>query len=105
LQVTFSGLAKVAIFTTNVDAENQTLINHKCVCVALNRHFCQTRVTGSCFFSVVLLSVHVAESLCVGLVALLQKLVLALGLCVFANVPPNALAVNQILSLLSFDVS
>ena len=42
--LTFSGLAKVAIFTTNVDAENQTLINHKCVCGALNRHFCQTRV-------------------------------------------------------------
>jgi hypothetical protein len=41
---TFSGLANVAIFTTNVDAENQTLINHKCVCGALNRHFCQTRV-------------------------------------------------------------
>jgi hypothetical protein len=49
--ITFSGLAKVAIFTTNVDAENQTLINHKCVCGALNRHFCQTRVIGcgSCF--------------------------------------------------------
>ncbi len=62
-------------------------------------------ITGSCFFSVVLLSVHVAVSLCVGLVALLQKLACAFGLCVFANVPPNALAVNQILSLLSFDVS
>jgi hypothetical protein len=46
LAITFSGLAKVAIFTTNVDAENQTLINHKCVCGALNRHFCQTRVIG-----------------------------------------------------------
>jgi hypothetical protein len=44
LLVTVSGLAKVAIFTTNVDAENQTLINHKCACGALNRHFCQTRV-------------------------------------------------------------
>jgi hypothetical protein len=44
LPTTVSGLAKVAIFTTNVDAENQTLINHKCVCGALNRHFCQTRV-------------------------------------------------------------
>lgn len=44
--LTVSGLAKVAIFTTNVDAENQTLINHKCVCGALNRHFCQTRVMG-----------------------------------------------------------
>ena len=45
--ITFSGLAKVAIFTTNVDAENQTLFNHKCVCGALNRHFCQTRVMPS----------------------------------------------------------
>ncbi len=44
LHLTFCGLAKVAIFTTNVDAENQTLINHKCVCGALNRHFCQTAV-------------------------------------------------------------
>ena len=42
--VTVLGLAKVATFTTNVDAENQTLINHKCVCGALNRHFCQTPV-------------------------------------------------------------
>jgi hypothetical protein len=45
-------LAKVAIFTTNVDAENQTLINHKSVCGALNRHFCQTRVIASVFFFV-----------------------------------------------------
>ncbi len=50
--ITVSGLAKVAIFTTNVDAENQTLINHKCVCGALNRHFCQTRVMPSLFFFV-----------------------------------------------------
>ena len=50
LLVTVSGLAKVAIFTTNVDAENQTLINHKCVCGALNRHFCQTRVRRSAIF-------------------------------------------------------
>jgi len=49
LLVTVSGLAKVAIFTTNVDAENQTLINHKCVCGALNRHFCQTHVMRSFF--------------------------------------------------------
>ena len=41
-------LAKVAIFTTNIDAENQCLINHKCICGALNRHFCQTRVMRSC---------------------------------------------------------
>jgi hypothetical protein len=32
---TLSSLAKVAIFTTNVDAENQWLINHQCVCGAL----------------------------------------------------------------------
>jgi hypothetical protein len=44
LLLTVGGLAKVAIFTTNVDAENQGLINHKCVCGALNRHFCQTGV-------------------------------------------------------------
>jgi hypothetical protein len=44
------GLAKVAIFTTNVDAEKQTLINHKCVCGTLNRHFCQTRVRRSAIF-------------------------------------------------------
>jgi len=36
----------VAIFTTNVDAENQTSINHKTVCGELNRHFCQTPVTS-----------------------------------------------------------
>jgi hypothetical protein len=54
LQVTVSGLAKVAIFTTNVDAENQTLINHKCVCGALNRHFCQTRVKGWFFHGSIL---------------------------------------------------
>ncbi len=47
LKITFWRLAKVVIFTTNVDAENQTLINHKCVCGALNRHFCHTRVMRS----------------------------------------------------------
>jgi hypothetical protein len=36
-----------------IDAENQTLINHKCVCGALSRHFCQTLVSG--FFSVVII--------------------------------------------------
>jgi hypothetical protein len=41
-------LAKVAIFTTNVDAENQTLINHKCVCGALNPPLRQTAVTSEC---------------------------------------------------------
>ena len=44
------GYKKVAIFTTNVNAENQTLINHQCVCEALNCHFCQTAVSSSCFF-------------------------------------------------------
>jgi len=53
--ITFSGLAKVAIFTTNVDAKNQSLINHKTVCGAMNRHFCQTRVIASAFISMPLL--------------------------------------------------
>ena len=47
LPVTVWRLAKVAIFTINVDAEYQTLINHKTICGALNRHFCQTPVTSS----------------------------------------------------------
>jgi len=38
--------------STEIDAENQTLINHKCVCGALNRHFCQTRVMRSYLISV-----------------------------------------------------
>ena len=60
--LTFSGLAKVAIFTTNVDAENQTLINHKCVCGVLNRHFCQTRVMRSAFSHILLISLSVRKS-------------------------------------------
>ena len=62
LLVTFSGLAKVAIFTTNVDAENQTLITHYSVCGALDRHFCQTRVSTSPFFSVVFVRCHFSLS-------------------------------------------
>ena len=45
------GLGKRGDFTTNVDAENQTLINHKCVCRALNRHFFVGVVSGSLFSS------------------------------------------------------
>jgi len=37
-------LAKVAIFTTNVDAENQTLINRKYVCGARNPAYCKYAV-------------------------------------------------------------
>jgi hypothetical protein len=49
---TFCGYKKLAIFTTNVDAENQSLINHKCVCGALNRQFLVGAVIGSVFFIV-----------------------------------------------------
>jgi len=89
----------VAIFTTNVDAENQTSINHKCVCGALNRHFCQTRVTcwrSVCNYSVV----H-----CLGCV-FVRWLGGSFGFFVWfcavgknTNVPPNALSK---LSLLFF---
>jgi hypothetical protein len=59
LPVTVRGFAMVAIFTTNVDAENQTLINHKTVCGALNRHFCQTAVSCSAiFYELVLVNVN-----------------------------------------------
>ena len=48
-------LSKVGDFhhlgSAEIDAENQTLINHKCVCGALNRHFYQTRVIWSAFLS------------------------------------------------------
>lgn len=64
LQPTFSGLAKVANFTTNVDAENQTLINQKCVCGALNRHFCQTRVIASGICPLCLQTIVVVELSC-----------------------------------------
>jgi len=50
LLITVSGLAKVAIFTTELDAENQCLINPKTVCGTLNRHFCQTAVKGWLLF-------------------------------------------------------
>jgi hypothetical protein len=46
------GLGAVAIFTTNVDAENQTLINHKCICGALNRQFFVGAVMGWFLFYV-----------------------------------------------------
>ena len=39
LHLTVCSYPKVAIFTTNVHAENRAFINHKCVCGALNRHF------------------------------------------------------------------
>jgi hypothetical protein len=53
LNQAFLGFAQVGIVTTNVDAENQCLINHKCVYGALNRHFCQADVTTSAFLSAV----------------------------------------------------
>jgi hypothetical protein len=69
----------LAIFTTNVDAENQCLINHKTVCGALNRQFLVGAVMPSLFFSVVCLSVcgavgqaysFASFGLCVGLCGL-----------------------------------
>jgi len=39
-------LQEVGDFTANIDAENQTLINHKCVCGALNRQFLVGAVMG-----------------------------------------------------------
>jgi hypothetical protein len=40
-------LQEVGDFTLNVNAENQTLINHKTVCGALNRQFLVGAVSGS----------------------------------------------------------
>ena len=38
------GLRSWRVFSINVDAENQCLINDKTVCGALNRHFCHHEV-------------------------------------------------------------
>ena len=90
--VTIWRLAKEAIFTANVDAENQTLINHKCVCGALNRHFCQTAVLRSPFFLGHCLSVHCRVVIrCLGSsLAVFCLCFCALGKT--ANVQTNALA-------------
>ena len=45
LPLTFCSYKKLAIFATKLDAENQCLINHKCVCGALNRQFLVGAVT------------------------------------------------------------
>ena len=44
--LTFCSYKKLAIFTTNIDAENQCLINHKTVCGALSRQFLVGAVIG-----------------------------------------------------------
>jgi len=82
----------VAIFSTNVDAENQTLFTHKCVCGALNRHFSQTRVSTSPFFSVVIVRCHFVSFLVRWLGSSFAKLGFSVGLCGFANVLPIAWA-------------
>ena len=68
LPITLSCLVKVAIFTKNLDAENQTLINHKCVCGALNRHFCQTCVMCrnyvSCHIQLQMLCRQICPAVC-----------------------------------------
>jgi hypothetical protein len=46
LPLTFCGLAKVAIFTTNVHTKHTLQIYEKLSYEALNRHFCQTAVSG-----------------------------------------------------------
>jgi len=46
LQLTVCGLAKVAIFTTNFFTKYAFQIYAKLSYEALNRHFCQTAVTG-----------------------------------------------------------
>ena len=46
---TFYGYKKLAIFTTNVDAENSTFGLHKCVCGARNPAFWVGAVRRMCF--------------------------------------------------------
>ena len=60
LNLTVSGLAKVAIITTNFDAENQTLINHKCVCGALTATFAKP-VLYAAFLSILGVGLYVCQ--------------------------------------------
>jgi hypothetical protein len=90
--LTVCGLAKVAIFTTNVDAENQCLINHKTVYGALNRHFCQTAVSTSPFFSIVFVRCHFVSVLVRWLGGSFAFFVWLCAVGKNANVPPKALA-------------
>jgi hypothetical protein len=92
--MTFSGLAKVSIFKTNVDAENQTLINHKAVFGTRNPAFWVGAVTSSAFSSVVAVFVHftaVFGALALWLFWIFLALVCALEKN--TNVPPKALAI------------
>ena len=51
LQVTVSGLVKVAVFTTNVDEENQCLIIHKCACLSEVKRSCVCGVITTNFLN------------------------------------------------------
>ena len=93
LHLTYCSYKKLAIFTTNVEAENQAFGHHKTFCGALNRQFFVGAVMPSLFFFCQGLSIHCMLFWCVCLVALLDFLA---WLCAFAkkntNVPTNALA-------------
>jgi Mg2+/Co2+ transporter CorB len=91
-------LAKVAILPLNFHTKHTFQIYEKLSYEALNRHFCQTAVSGSPFLSVCCLSVHFSV-----VVRWLGGSFANLGLCVgfvrFANVPPKALAILRSLKL------
>ena len=58
--LTVCSYKKLAIFTTNVYAENQILINHKCVCGALNRQFLVGAVISRFYCPYILIVIVVA---------------------------------------------
>jgi hypothetical protein len=61
--ITVCSYKKLAIFTTNVDAENKCLINHKTVCGALNRQFLVGAVlVAQLYISIVSNSVDYSQS-------------------------------------------
>jgi len=93
LPLTVCSYKKLAIFTTNIDVENQCLTNHKCVYGALNRQFFVGTVM--CYPSVCrCFSVHcLLLSWRVGLVALLDFFALDCAIAKNTNVPLNALAI------------
>jgi len=64
LGITFCGYKKLAIFTTNVDAENQTFVYHKTVCGVPNRQFLVGAVIGWRSVQYVYKSIVVGEFIC-----------------------------------------
>ena len=85
----FCGFAKLAVFTTNVEAENRCLIKHKCMCVALNHQFVEGAVLQAGVLPVVALLSIVYHVQVRWLGGSFGFYCFSVGLCEIANPLPN----------------